>query len=121
MSPHKTFPKPAPKPPARRRRMAARSERGQGYQDEYNAMKPLIHARSGECCEARLDGCTVRATDEPHHRKRRGQGGPNTMANLLDVCQSCHNTIHRGGNWSYDNGLLIRRADPITTYLGGIR
>ena len=116
---HKTYPKPAPKPKARRRPLPFRSEKGQAYEDELAEVAKLVHARSGFRCEAALDGCTVGVTSTPHHRKRRTQGGPNTLANLLDVCPPCHTHIHAHPDFSYARGLLIRHYDPITPYDGG--
>ncbi len=115
---HKTYPKPAPKPSARRRNLAARSERGQSYEDELAEVAILVHARSGFRCEIGLDGCTVGVTSTPHHRKRRPS--PNTLANLLDTCPNCHRYVHDHPDFSYGRGLLIRQADPITTY-GGLK
>lgn len=115
---HQTFPKPAPKAKKRRRALPPRSEKGSAYQDAYDEITPLILARAHRLCEARLDCCTVEATNKPHHRKRRTQGGPNSMANLIAVCQPCHTWIHGHTGKSYDLGLLIRHRDPILTYVG---
>jgi hypothetical protein len=105
-------------PLTRRTRIKGTSEKRQGYEAELAEITPAVVARARHRCEAKLDGCQVRPEQTPHHRKRRSQGGPNTMANLLAVCRSCHFTIHALPQRSYELGLLIRRADEITPYQG---
>lgn len=116
---HQTFPKPAPKAKRRRRRpLKARSESRQEYEDELDAITPAVMDRASHVCEAQLDlVCTLWPEETPHHRKRRSQGGPNTMENLLAVCRPCHTYIHSHVAWSYGHGLLIRRNDPILRYV----
>lgn len=96
--------------------MSRRSAKGKSFDQELREVAPLVHARSGFRCEAALPGCTIGVTSEPHHRKRRSQGGPNTLANLLDICNNCHRYVHDHPDWAYARGLLIRRHDKITPY-----
>jgi hypothetical protein len=103
-------------PLKRRTRLKAHSERGQSYVDELNELRPLLNARSGGRCEVQANG-DHHGWVVPHHRKRRSQGGPNTLANLLMACEYHHRIIHMFPDVAYDAGLLIRRADPITPYL----
>ena len=103
---HKTFPKPAPKPPARRRRMAARSEKRQAFEDELTEVRPLVEARSRCVCEC---GCG-RAAEAIHHRLRRSQGGTNELENLAHLAHVCHRRVHANPAESYANGMLLRRA-----------
>lgn len=74
----------------------------------------VLERRSEGRCEAGLDGCTGHGTTR-HHRLRRGQGGPDTVENLVVLCQSCHTdgprAVHRNPKWAYSVGLLIRRSD----------
>ena len=115
---HQTFPKPTPKAKKRRRMISRRSETGQSYEDELKAITPMVMARARDLCEVQLDQvCKLWPEQTPHHRKRRSQGGPNTMSNLLAVCRPCHDYIHHHVSWSYDRGLLIRRNDPILRYV----
>lgn len=106
-------------PPKRRTRLAGRSERGQSYQDEYLAMIPLVRARSRGRCEIRSShDCDGFAQEYPHHRKLRKQGGSNSLDNLLDVCFTGHNWLHRDLPRAEANrlGLLIPRDTPEYPY-----
>jgi hypothetical protein len=76
----------------RQRRQADR--RLSAYDAEFRRMRPVVRRRSGGRCEAGVaPNCTGRAT-HVHHRQLRSQGGPNSLANLLDVCVYCHGVIH---------------------------
>lgn len=95
------------------------SPQGKRYQDEYESMKPIIHARSGGRCEIlAAHDCDGAATNSPHHRKFRGQGGSNSVDNLLDTCFSGHNWIHqqlpREQAGAFD--LIVPREDPEHAY-----
>lgn len=113
---HQTFPEPAPRPKAKRRPLPPRSPKGQSYDEELFEISPLIVTRSRGLCEC---GCG-RQGHAVHHRKRRSQGGPNTLANLLWLNDECHAKVHANPNDSYVSGLLIRRYAEITPY-GGLR
>lgn len=76
-------------------------------------LAPLIECRADWLCEV----CRTERHAHLHHRKRRSQGGPNTMENLLAVCSYCHDKIHANPKWAYDKGLMIRGADEITPYV----
>lgn len=69
--------------------------------------------RANWTCEARLDGCTVRATDA-HHRWRPGR--VNVPANGVALCASCHTgsaaAVHRNERWAAGNGLLWPSSAP---------
>jgi hypothetical protein len=73
--------------------------------------------RSGYVCEVNAPGCLGTAR-HVHHRRLRGQGGDNSMANLLNVCAAavdagCHAYIHAHPEESYANGWLVHAwADP---------
>lgn len=110
------FPKPSPKKKRARRPLPWRSAKGQDYEDELAQVTPLVMARAGHYCEVQLAGCTGRAMATPHHRKRRTQGGDNSLANLLAVCFTDHRFIHDNPDWAYERGLMIRRNDPVTPY-----
>jgi 5-methylcytosine-specific restriction endonuclease McrA len=58
-------------------------------------------------CEAGTPACTGRV-DHMHHRRLRSQGGTHDPANLLAVCQPCHDHIHHRPAEAYERGWLER-------------
>lgn len=54
--------------------------------------------------------CRRRASDSPHHTKRRGKYllCPETF---MAVCQAHHRFIEENGKWSVSKGYLIREYD----------
>jgi 5-methylcytosine-specific restriction endonuclease McrA len=113
---HQSFPKPEPKRKKRPKPLPRHSAKGEAYEDELAEVKLAVFARAKYRCEIGLEGCTVGITSTPHHRKRRTQGGPNTMANLLACCEPCHTKVHKNPEFSYARGLLIRRHEKITPF-----
>jgi hypothetical protein len=75
----------------------------------HRATRKALAERSMQCCEV----CGKPNPTDPHHRKRKSQGGLDTLANLLDLCRDCHNDIHheptRAKRYGY---LLSRNAAP---------
>lgn len=57
-------------------------------------VEAAIRARSGGACEARLTAECRGVGQHLHHRKLRGQGGPETIVNGLHVCFLCHHAAH---------------------------
>jgi 5-methylcytosine-specific restriction endonuclease McrA len=102
---HQTFPKPGPKPKRRRRPLNPLSERRIKYQDELDALTPALLARCSGICEI----CGAAGASHRHHKLRRGQGGKNTMANILMLCDGCHFAVHEFPSVSYANGWLLRK------------
>lgn len=100
----------------KRSRFKRKPKRDIPYEDELDQVTPLVMARARYHCEVELAGCKYFPEKTPHHRKRRSQGGPNTMANLLAVCSGCHRWIHAHPEAAYEQGLLIRRDDLIHPY-----
>lgn len=72
------------------------SERNEEYRAELDALRPALAERSGGRCEFTFPAhrCDQRAS-LIHHRWRRSQGGVNRLWNLLHLCWSCHEYIHR--------------------------
>lgn len=76
------------------------------YELELDRMRPLVAARSGGKCEARLADCKAKATDV-HHLRSRKRGGLNALENLLDCCRHCHSWIHRNPLLATKAGLML--------------
>lgn len=59
-----------------------------------------VEQRSGGLCEARIAGvrCGKRGKDV-HHIVKLSDGGTNTMANLIHLCEDCHNRRHNHMFW----------------------
>lgn len=83
--------------PMRRRRNASTAYR--------TARRRRLELAAGRC-EARAPGCTHGAV-HTHHIRRRSQGGADELDNLLAVCASCHDWIHRNPEHARRNGWLI--------------
>lgn len=66
----------------------------------------LIYLQAHSVCEAKLPGCTWKATCI-HHKERRGIKLLKKDS-WLAVCVSCHNKIEINQLESYDNGLSIK-------------
>lgn len=57
--------------------------------------------------------CGFRPAAHKHHRKRRSQGGDDSSANILDVCVTCHDWIHKHPELAFRAGLLVHSwAEP---------
>jgi hypothetical protein len=83
-------------PPTRRTPVRRQSEAGADYEEEYRLASIRVDTRSGGRCEIRsTHACDGISTGYPHHRKMRSQGGSNSDDNLLAVCFTGHNWIHR--------------------------
>lgn len=83
----------------------------QRHIDRMAELRPLVFARAGWTCEVRSEGCGGSYWLQSHHRLPIGDGGPDTMENLVAVCQNCHTAspkaIHRNIAWAREAGLLI--------------
>lgn len=78
-------------------------------------VRVVVRARAGRKCEC----CGVVALCILHHRRPKGMGGSNATdrhspQNLVSICHSCHDYIHRSGDTAvYDNGWLVKQgANP---------
>ena len=82
------------------------------YRAELDAITPALELRSHGKCELDLPGCKRKATVR-HHRKLRSQGGPNTLANLLQLCAPSHDHLHAHPRIAYTRGWLVPMgSDP---------
>lgn len=70
------------------------------------AERASVAYRSGGRCEIRLPGCDQRAV-QVHHRNR--DRSLNVPDNLLHVCRSCHELVHREVAASLQAGWLVSR------------
>ena len=74
-------------------------------------VRVAVRTRSNGWCEvAHLIGCgpARHPSQHLHHIKLRSQGGDHTPDNILAVCQTAHDLIHRNPAVSYELGLLER-------------
>ena len=90
------------------------SAKGEQYEEEFEAARVAVMARSKGFCEARrvaltfcrvfddeayqlieemAEGCRHRAT-HVHHRKYRSRGGTNGVDNLVAMDSDCHRWVH---------------------------
>lgn len=73
-------------------------------------LRPIVLARASYRCErcGRRDGQDGRHL-EAHHRLPIGNGGPDTLENLVALCDpnGCHDYVHGHPAEGYDSGLLI--------------
>lgn len=76
--------------------------------------RELLVARSGGWCEAQLPGCRGGGSDT-HHRKTQKSGGRrgaakvkhDELANVMDLCRSCHTWIGVRVEEAKDMGLAL--------------
>lgn len=59
-------------------------------------------------CQARLHGCTIKATD-CHHRAGRSGNSLTDTEYFMALCRPCHNKIEDGGKWVYELAFKINR------------
>ena len=98
--------------PLKRTRFVSRKKkRTLAYEAELEAVTPALYRRSGGRCEARIPGICTAVARHRHHRWRRGQHGPNTLANLLHVCWACHTWGHANVGRGLAIGFLLKRGD----------
>ena len=94
-----------------------KSLRQQAFDKELSSMTNELYARAENWREAMIPGiCEGRHNLDRHHRRRRnvrGDGKANSLSNLLLVCRSCHELIHKEKRWARQFGFSISaHADP---------
>ena len=77
-------------------RIRAVSAKRAARRGEYDHLRALVHAREGGCC-ARCGTPQPITVGTIHHRRKQGQGGPDTPANCVWTCYPCN------GGWIEDN------------------
>jgi hypothetical protein len=60
--------------------------------DGWQRKRDLVFARDAKRCQARLDGCSIFATQVHHLTYRHVFNEP--LFDLVAVCQSCHEQLH---------------------------
>jgi len=82
---------------------------GKLSQDIPKATRRAVKRRDHHRCT--VPGCRNACFVEPHHLKHRSQGGGHELRNLLSLCSSHHDAVHRGR-------LLLRgaSADAVTFF-----
>lgn len=92
-----------------------RSPRRVEHLDRMADLRPQVFARARDRCEADgwLPGRCAPGLNA-HHRLPTGNGGPDTLENLVALCGSGttghHAYVHDHPTESYENGLLIRTS-----------
>lgn len=97
------FKEPAGFPQAKKPRWPSRGKRQTN--PAWRRSRAWTFERSGGRCEARQHGCTGRA-EQAHHIRRRSQGGSDDPSNLLAVCGRCHTWIHSNPAEARELGFL---------------
>ena len=90
----------------RPRQKIASSRKPKQDPPELREAKKAVRARSRGVCEAATPFCTGSA-QHFHHRKPRSAGGSHSEVNGLDVCLTCHRSLHDHPASSYERGLLL--------------
>lgn len=70
-----------------------------------------IRQRSGDVCEAQVEGVCVQHATISHHKLKRSQGGLADPAYVVRVCWACDVFIEANPAKAYEAGLLIRSTD----------
>lgn len=94
------------------RQSSAARQRRQEHAEAIGALRSAVFARDGWACVL----CGATAPLEAHHRLPRGQGGIDSMENLVTLCgpnpAGCHGRVHgRPRDVGYPSGLLLRASD----------
>lgn len=100
-------PKPTPKPKKQKQGIRRESPKRARQNREYlKVRKELLKEKP--FCEARLEGCTVQAT-EAHHKQGRIGHRLTDKDNLLAVCHNCHTIIELNPKMAKEQGFSISR------------
>jgi ATP-dependent DNA helicase RecQ len=59
---------------------------------DYDHLRQQVLRRDGWRCQS----CGTRSYLEVHHKEFRSQSGDDSEENLITLCTSCHDVVHRG-------------------------
>lgn len=102
------IPKPVRREKAPRRGLPKVGKKMKRDQDELEAVRPILMARSGGRCEAGVAKLCTGVGAHAHHIRRRSQSGANDPENLLWVCHFCHDWLHYNPEQARELGFLVR-------------
>lgn len=82
--------------------------RRERHELDRNLREALWQRCGGQCeaCSGELDRGA-----QAHHRKRRSQGGDDSVTNLVLLHPLCHRRIHSHPAWAFDTGFLVHATD----------
>lgn len=114
--------------PARTSRLSPRSKAKERKLAERSITRELVYARDRHRCQVAVLGAAT-AHDvgpcyghpTPHHRRKDGQGGGYTMANLVTACAHHNDEMEADADlarWAHGVGLVVRSGDPEWAALG---
>lgn len=66
----------------------------QGVQYGFENVKAYVLVRDGHCCQSKKKGCSPQL--ETHHIQFRSQGGSDAPSNLITLCSTHHDALHKG-------------------------
>ena len=96
------------------------SQKTDDYAAELDTLTPALMERAEGRCELRIPGVCGKGMAaflplNRHHRKPRGQGGENSLSNVLILCGSgtcgCHGYVEHNRTEAYEKGWLIRMGN----------
>lgn len=85
-------------------RVSSKKDKG----DYLYSIARISYLNAHPMCEAKVPGCTLKATDIHHKRGRIGSFYLDTT-NFLAVCRSCHNTIELNVDMAKEEGFSESR------------
>lgn len=88
--------------------------RNKGLKPIPAAVRRAVRERDQFRCVA--GGCWIgEVGGHVHHRKLRSQGGDNSLANLILLCEEHHRAVHLAVELAYELGYLVRGWDDPAT------
>jgi hypothetical protein len=72
-------------------------------------VREAIWQRCGGLCELCKE--SLKPGWHAHHRRRRSQGGDDSVTNVLALHGRCHDRVHGHVDWSEQAGFLVRSTE----------
>ena len=94
------------------------SSKQKAHAEEMRTLRAQALERDRCCVLCGWGGYQIGNTEpdlHPHHRKPRGQGGPDTLENLVTLCPACHRFVHENPLEGYRSRLLFHSWDAPPT------